>query len=274
MAPLNSVAYRFGLAALILFGIAVARREPLRLPLRTQVWLASAGMLQFSLSYWCVYKAEEVLPSGLVAVLFTLIVFCNSLGGALLLGQAIRPRFIAWALAGVAGIVLIFWPQLTLDGDADGATAGIGLALMLSIVGVVSSSIGSVLTLVAKRQGAAPFGALAWSMAWGSLALAGVTAVAGRPFAFSSEPAYLASLLYLAIAGSVVAFAFYTELAVRRGPGPAGMVAIASPVAALAVSGLVEGWRPDALALIGIGLCVVSVWGAITSNRASATTAS
>ncbi|CAN5271707.1 EamA family transporter [soil metagenome] len=265
---LNSVAYRFGLASLILFGLAVSRREPLRLPWRTQAWLAVAGVLQFSISYWCVYEAESVLPSGLMAVLFTTIVFTNSLAGAVLLKAPVRPLFIAWALAGVAGVALIFWPTLG-SAPAGVGAIGVGMALMIAVVGVVSSSLGSVLTLIAKRRGAAPFGALAWSMAWGSLALLLTSALSGRSFEFSTEPAYLASLAYLAVAGSVIAFVFYTELAVRRGPGPASMVAIASPIAALAISTVLEGWRPDALALAGIALCVVSVYGAITANRAA-----
>ncbi len=264
--PINSVAYRFGLAALVLFAVTAARREPLVLSQRTIGLLALAGLTQYGLSYWAVYQAEELLPSGLVAILFTTIVFFNAAIGAVWFAEAVRARFVIGATVAVAGIVMIFWPEVA----AGDARPGVKAGLVYAVVGVIASAIGGGLTLAAKRRGATLFAALAWSMAWGSIGLALATAASGRGFAFSFAPRYLASLAYLALIGSVVSFAFYTALAARRGPGHAGLVGIASPVAALALSAAFEDWRPDALACVGIVVCLA---GLLAAMRPAGTTA-
>ena len=42
-------------------------------------WMLLAGVVQYSINYWGVYEAERHIPSGLVAVLFSLMVFGNAL---------------------------------------------------------------------------------------------------------------------------------------------------------------------------------------------------
>ena len=77
--PLNSVGWRFLLAGLVLLGVAIARGEPWRLELRWHAWVLLTGVVQYSVNYWGVYEAERHIPSGLVAVLFSLMVFGNAL---------------------------------------------------------------------------------------------------------------------------------------------------------------------------------------------------
>jgi drug/metabolite transporter (DMT)-like permease len=62
------------------------------------------------------------------------------------------------------------------------------------------------------------------------------------------------SLAYLAVAGSVVAFACFLTLQQRLGAGPASTVGVATTVIALAVSTLLEGYRPGIVSLVGAGL--------------------
>ena len=61
---LNSVAWRFALAALLLFAIAVARGDGWRLPARLHPWLLLTGTVQYALNYWAAYEAERLIPSG------------------------------------------------------------------------------------------------------------------------------------------------------------------------------------------------------------------
>ena len=49
--PAVSVAYRFGIAAAVLFAWCLLRGDRLRLPWRTQRWLMLQGFLTFCLSY-------------------------------------------------------------------------------------------------------------------------------------------------------------------------------------------------------------------------------
>src|SRR5689334_13604002 len=73
VAPEVSVAYRFGLAALMLAGWCLARGRRLRFTPREHGWLALQGALMFGVNYVCVYLAEQRIPSGLMAVIFSLL---------------------------------------------------------------------------------------------------------------------------------------------------------------------------------------------------------
>jgi drug/metabolite transporter (DMT)-like permease len=78
----------------------------------------------------------------------------------------------------------------------------------------------------------------------------------GQHFAFDRSPQYVASLFYLALFGSVVAFVAYLTLLGRIGADRAGYAGVAIPIVALALSTLFEDLRWDAMMVGGIALCV------------------
>jgi len=81
----------------------------------------------------------------------------------------------------------------------------------------------------------------------------------GQPLALPGPavaPAWWASLAYLSIAGSVIAFACFLTLQQRVGPGPASTIGVMTPVLALVVSALFEGFRPVLLTWFGALLAV------------------
>lgn len=88
VAPEVSVAYRFWLAAAILAAWCLVRRLKLRFTLREHGWLALQGALMFGVNYVCVYLAEQRIPSGLMAVIFSLLAILNLLGARLLFALA------------------------------------------------------------------------------------------------------------------------------------------------------------------------------------------
>src|SRR5579863_1334999 len=108
VSPVVSVVWRFGLAALMLAAFALVRGRTLKFPWRSHGWIALQGLLLFGLNYIGVYLAEQYLTSGLVAVVFSLVVFLNTLGMRLFFGLPIRPSAIVAATLGVAGVALIF----------------------------------------------------------------------------------------------------------------------------------------------------------------------
>jgi drug/metabolite transporter (DMT)-like permease len=110
--PMVSVAWRFALAALMLLAYAVFRRRPLGLSARDHLWIALQGVLLFGLNYAGIYLAEQYLTSGLVAVVFSIVVFMNAVGMRLFFAVALRPRTVVAAIVGVAGVTLVFWPQM------------------------------------------------------------------------------------------------------------------------------------------------------------------
>src|SRR5579863_1091417 len=112
VSPVVSVAWRFALAAAMLLAFAHLRGRPLRFPVRTHAWISMQGVLLFGLNYIGVYLSEQDLASGLVAVVFSLVVFTNTLALRVFFGRPLRPSALAAASLGVAGVAAIFGREL------------------------------------------------------------------------------------------------------------------------------------------------------------------
>ncbi len=255
---LQSVAMRFGLASVMLFAIARWRGESVASSVGLHGWLLLTGAVQYGLNYMATYEAEKHLASGLLAVLFSLMIFTNAIGGALFFGQAITRRFMAYGAVGVAGIVLIFWPDIAATRSGPGVLGAVALGL----TAITMASVGNMLTLRLTRRGTALVPLLAWSMGYGAAALMLVGAIGGVEFHLDPRPSYWLSLAYLSAFGSVVAFLLYFKLAQRQGAGRAALVGLIIPAAALLMSALFEGWRPTLVSSAGIVFCLAGLWGA------------
>ncbi len=250
-----SVAYRFWLAALLLVGWCLARGLRLRFSLREHAWMALQGVVIFGVNYVCVYLAEQRIPSGLTATLFSLMVFCNQVGARLAFGTPLTPKSLAGSALGVAGVALICLPGTGASLGA-GMRSGVGAGLALGLVGTVSASLGNLVSQRNQRAGLPVLQGNAFGMLYGAAAVTLYVLALGRPLVFDPSPRYLASLAYLAVFGSVLAFGAYLTLVGRIGAGRAGYAMVAIPLVALALSTLFEGltWHPS-LAL-GIALCL------------------
>jgi drug/metabolite transporter (DMT)-like permease len=74
----------------------------------------------------------------------------------------------------------------------------------------------------------------------------------GHPLAFEATLPYIASLVYLAVFGSVVAFACYLALLDAIGPARAGYIGVMVPIVALGLSAVFEGYRWHAAVWLGV----------------------
>jgi drug/metabolite transporter (DMT)-like permease len=249
VAPEASVVYRFALAAAMLALWCLATGQSLRFPLRQHAWFAAQGMLLFGLNYLCVYWAELYIASGLVAVLFSLIVFLNIVGVRIFFGTRINARTLLGAALGVAGVTLLFWREFG-RGQGD-ALLGIAFGLGATVLACG----GNLLAVRSQRRGVPLLPGVAWAMAYGAFAIAIVAAIEGTGWSFDARPAYVLSLLYLAAFGSVIAFGAYLTLLGRIGAARAGYVGVAVPVVALLFSSVFEHYQWTLAALAGVALC-------------------
>jgi drug/metabolite transporter (DMT)-like permease len=250
--PEASVAWRFALASLLLLGWCMLRRISLRFAAREHAGLALLGALLFGVNYVLVYRSEQHLTSGLVAVLFAFIVFWNLLGARLLFGTPVPPAVLLGATIGVAGVGLLFWPELASLRGGSGQGTGIWLACFATLV----ASAGNLQSQRLFARGVAVVPGTAWAMGYAALLLLGWCAARGVPLAFDPRPPYVLSLLYLTILGSVVAFVSYLTLLRRIGAGRSGYTAAVIPVVAMLASTAFEGYRWTGAALAGMGLVV------------------
>jgi drug/metabolite transporter (DMT)-like permease len=260
---INAVAWRFALASVLLFAIAAWRGEALQLPAQLQPWLMLTGVVQFSLNYWGVYEAERYVPSGLVAVVFSLMVFGNAATGACFFGQPITRRFALSAVVGVTGVALIFWPEVLAAGARPQALFGLAFALGA----VACACAGNALTLMLSRRGVPLVPMLAWGMAYGALSLLLAAGLSGSGWRVGHTAVWWGSLVYLVAVGSVLAFLLYFKMVQREGPARAALTGMLVPVIALAVSAWFEGWQPGLASWIGMALCLGSVYAATRPTR-------
>ncbi|ROR32788.1 DMT family transporter [Inmirania thermothiophila] len=243
-----SIAYRFLLAAAAMLGWCAVRGLPLRRPPREHAWIALQAVLLFGLNYLLIYWATARLPSGVIALVFSSMMVMNLVNAAVLLRQPLERQALAAAALGLAGIGAVFAPELA----HLGAEAAQGLAL--SLAGTYAASLGTIVSARNQRAGI-PLPVLnGYGMAYGAaLAFAAALAAGHRPV-FDPAPAYVLSLLYLALPGTVIAFWSYLTLLARIGPQRVGYVMVAFPVVALALSTAFEGYRWTPQAAAGVAL--------------------
>lgn len=262
---LTSVGWRFALSAVLLAAMARLQGQSLKLPRYAHGYALATGVIQYAGNYWAVYEAERYVPSGLVAVLFCLLVFMNALAAWVLWRQPVSRRFLLASSGAVLGVALIFWPELAATGERPDALLGLGL----SFTAVVAACVGGFFTLALQRRGLPLVPVLAWSMGYGAAFLLVLSLATGKGLPFDTSASYLASLFYLAAFGSVVAFTLYFKLAERKGAAQAALVGVLVPVIALIVSALLEGWQATPLAIGGMALCLVSLFVATRPARAA-----
>lgn len=251
--PEASVTYRFLLAALLLFAFCGIRRLPLRFPLRDHAWIAGQGVMMFGASYIFVYYAEQHIVSGLVAVGFSASPLIGMFGQRLFFGTPITARIAAGSVLGIAGIGLVFAPELGNFREGDRPVLGAAFTM----VSVLFSMLGS---LVAHRNhdaGIPMWQSTAWGMLYGALFAAVWAAAAGKSFAFEATPAYVLSLTYLVVFGSVLAFGSYLTLLGRIGAARAGYVGVMVPIVALVISAAFEGFHWQATTFVGIAISLL-----------------
>jgi drug/metabolite transporter (DMT)-like permease len=262
--PIWSISWRFLFGALAMFAVAAAMRQPLRLPRAAHPLAILVGVPQFLLNYVFVYAAEGHMASGLVAIVSALLLVPNAVFGWMFLGHALSRRFLIGSGVAVAGLALLFAHELGQTGAGQWHTM---MGVVLSILGVFSASVANVLQATKQAKALPPATLLAWSMAYGALADLALAFLTGGPPRLPLDPVYLAGLLYLAVIGSALTFSLYFGLIRRIGPGPAGYVGVLTPVMAMLLSTLFEGYRWTLTAAAGVALALAGLVVAVRARN-------
>jgi len=249
--PLWSVAYRFLLASVMLFAICSYKKISWKIDQHGLVFLL--GIFLFGINYWLAYLSEIHVTSALTAVVYSVMVFMNIFNARWLLKTPINHKIVLAAILGVGGIFLIYKSELAISKDALQVLWGVLFALSSAYF----ASLGNILAIKIKNKHINVLQANAWGMFYGALAMAILALLLQRPISFSLAPAYLFSLSYLAIFGSVIAFSAYLTLCGRIGPGKAAYVTLFVPVVSLLVSTCFESYHWTIFTVSGISLLLV-----------------
>lgn len=262
--PFLLASMRFAVAglALYLWMIAHGERSP-----RVRHWVSAVvlAVLIFVLDYGLLFWAEQRVPSGIAAVMMATIPVFMALSEIIFLRtQKLTGRLAAALLIGIGGVAVLMSHSLNLGGapiDKAGA-----LAL---IIAAISWAIASVLTRKLPLPESKVMSSGAQMLAGGIL-LALTASALGEFHNFHpatvSRGAWL-SLLYLIVAGSIIAFTAYVWLIHHESPTKVGTYAYVNPVVAVVIGYFLGGESLDTRTILGTLLVLVSVV-VITTTRA------
>lgn len=260
-----SVAYRFIVAAIGMVILAVVMRQPLKIDRPMVGWTMLLGVMQFAMNFNFVYAAEHHITSGLVAVMFALLIVPNALLAKYWLGRHIGGAFILGSVIASLGVGLLMLQEYR---AAPVGGAEVLLGLSLTLCAVATASVSNVLQVTPKIARYPTITILAWSMFWGSVANAVFAFITQGPPVIDTRPGYIGGVLYLSIIGSVVTFPLYFRLIRDIGPGKAAYTGVVIPVVAMILSTIFEGYVWSILALAGGALVMVGLVVAMQARKA------
>ncbi len=264
--PTVSICYRYLIAAAALFMWCRARGLNLSFPRAAHARFMLLGTFIFGLNYMAAYWAQVYISSAMNAIVFSSMLWLNILNARALFKVRIEPHVYLGATMGVIGLAILFWPQLREASWGAGASVGI----MISFSGAILASWGNMVSQSAQSSGLPVVQSNAYGMLYGGILTGVIALLSGDPFSFEWTFSYVASLLYLALFASVIAFGAYLTLLGRIGAHRAGYIVVVFPVVALILSTLFEGLSLRPTVLIGVAFTLLGNVMILRGNRAAA----
>lgn len=258
------VFYRFMLATPALFAVAVVMGNRLRLNRTEHLLALGVGIAQFSGNFLFVYHSEQHITSGIVAVMFALLMVPNAIFARVFIGEQAAGGFIGGSLVAIAGVSLLLvheWNAAPLGGN-------VGLGIVLAVGGMLSASIANVVQANPTGRGVPMVSLLAWAMLYGTTFDLVYAFVTEGPPVVPGAWRFWAGTAYLAIIGSVVTFPLHYNLVREIGAGKTAYNGIVTVCVAMLLSTLFEGFVWDALSVTGMALALAGMGLALRSKQA------
>jgi len=236
----------------VLLLYALIRRLPLKFTWQQHLRALQQGVLLFGVNYWLVYLSEQTLTSGLVAVAFSSIVFFNIVFGALFFEASINKRVVLGAVLGLIGTVLIYKAEFaTFQVSSDYL-----IAVVFALSSVIFASLGNITSAINQKNGMPVIQTVAYGMIYGAFSMGLIAFALGKPFVIDTSFEYLASLGFLSIFGSIIAFTTYLTLIGRIGADKAAYTIVVVPIIAIIISAVFEDYPIDGYAIFGMLLII------------------
>jgi drug/metabolite transporter (DMT)-like permease len=263
MPPFTAAASRFVLAGfvMVLIAPALARREGGTRPPRSVVVVQ--GLCQFTGNFALVYLVETVLPSGLVSLLWATFPLMMALTGHFITkSEPLAGRQWLGLFVALLGVIALFWTDVSSIGPR-----AVGMAFLL-LLGPASVTFSTTLT---KRRAAGASSALLNrdSMLLGAVGLSLLALIFEEPASVRVTPTAVASIVYLAILGSVVTFGAYLWLLRSIPAYRLSLVSYITPVFALVLGASFGGEPLGASTVSGAALVLAGVALTLRSRRAA-----
>jgi len=249
-------ATRFLIAGMSMLGYCALSGRRIRFSARQLSHLAAVGILLLMGGNLTLSYAEQIVPTGLAALLIAVTPLWFLVLDSLLLGDHHISRRGKIGLAiGIAGVIVLIWPDLQNSNSIGHRELWWSLALQL---GSLSWAFGSVLSK--KWQTAAdPFSAIAWQVFFAGVANLIFAFLFEKPLAVNWTVRGVGAVLYLVVFGSWIGYTAYIWLLQHVPTSKVSTYAYVNPVVAVFLGWLVLHERIDRYILIGSAIIVASV---------------
>lgn len=262
-----SVFYRFALATPALFLVAVIMKRRLKLNRPEHMLAILVGVFQFSGNFLFVYHAELYVTSGIVAMMFGLLMVPNAMLGRVFLGERVEGGFLLGSAIAIIGVSFLLVHEWRANPDAGVIGGNVTLGIVLALFGILAASIANVIQANPTGRGVPMVSLLAWAMLYGTVFDLGFAALTAGPPPFPSDTEYWAGIVYLALIGSVITFPLHYNLVREIGAGRTAYNSILTISVAMLISTLFEDYRWTSLTASGMALAVLGMVLALRSKQ-------
>jgi len=249
----TSLFYRFALAAIIMWCWVSVKKLPMQYTNKDHIFFALLALCNFGLNYLMLYWAQNHLSSAMASIAFSLLLLMNIINTRLFFGKPIAKRIYFGALLGVIGIGCLFWPKLQQFDLNNEVLVG----LLLALAGTFVASLGNMVSVRNSKQHIGVMQGNAWGMLYSAVGLFFYLLVSDANMHFAAPASYWYSLIYLAVFGTVIAFACYFALLKNIGPERASYVIVLFPLVAVTLSTVFEGFVWQANTFLGFSLVLI-----------------
>lgn len=255
--PFLFAGIRFATATIAL--LVLAKVLHAHLPRDRYSWMVMLflGIFQITIPYGLVFWGEEYISSGLSAVLFATLPFFVVIFAHILADERLTMVKAAGVVASFAGLVAIFWRDVTAVQNVAAQTSIFG---SLAVVG--SSASGALANVVGKRYAEQidPAANVLVQVLTGAVVLSALGLATESKESLSFTPVAIAAILYLGVVGSALAFVGLYWLLKRTTATNASLLAFITPILALLLGWTVLQEVPDPHVGLGAALILTGVY--------------
>ena len=255
--PALMCATRFLIAGTLMLAYCALRGRPIVYSARRLRQMAVVGTLLLMGGNLTLSYAEQILPSGLSALLIAVTPLWFLVLDAWLLGhhQISRRGSIGLAL-GIVGMIVLLWPKLTATGSIGRRELWYSLSLL---GGSFSWALGSILSKLWHSAELDPLSSTAWQVTFAGIANLAFALVNRDLSRVVWTPGGVAAVLYLVVGGSWIGYTSYIWLLRHAPSSKVSTYAYVNPVVAVFLGWLVLHESLDLYILLGSGIIVASV---------------
>lgn len=262
-----SVFYRFALATPALFLVAFLMKRRLALTRPEHALAVLVGIFQFSGNFLFVYHAELYVTSGIVAMMFGLLMVPNALLARAFIGERTQGGFWIGSAIAIVGVSFLLVHEWRANPDAGVIGGNVALGIALAMLGILAASFANVIQANPTGRAVPMVSLLAWAMLYGTVFDLGFAALTAGPPPLPTNPEYWAGIVYLALIGSVVTFPLHYNLVREIGAGRTAYNSILTISVAMLISTLFEDYQWTWLTAGGMVLAVVGMVLALRAKQ-------